>query len=105
MTGEGLTNDTLTTAKGTTLDLDTKVTAKAYDKVTHSLKQEKWRRCIYSKYSYWYRISRCQETGVGVITKTGTVNTDVAGTYQVVYSVKDAAGNLGTKVLTVIVTE
>ena len=46
-----------------------------------------------------------QETGVGVITKTGTVNTDVAGTYQVVYSVKDAAGNLGTKVLTVIVTE
>ena len=39
------------------------------------------------------------------INKTGTVNTAVAGTYQVVYSVKDTAGNLGTKVLTVIVTE
>ena len=106
LTGEGLTNDTLTTAKGTTLDLDTKVTAKAYDKVTTFTKTNENGEDVYTVNTVTdTELVAVQETGVGVITKTGTVNTDVAGTYQVVYSVKDAAGNLGTKVLTVIVTE
>ena len=36
---------------------------------------------------------------------TGTVNTDVAGTYTVTYTVTDAAGNTGTATRTVVVTE
>ena len=43
----------------------------------------------------------------GVITDnivtTGTVNTSVAGTYQILYTVSDAAGNVGTKIRTVVV--
>ena len=35
------------------------------------------------------------------VTMTGTVNTNVPGTYRVVYEVRDTAGNLGTKVVTV----
>ena len=85
---------------------DTKVTAKAYDKVTTFTKTNENGEDVYTVNTVTdTELVAVQETGVGVITKTGTVNTDVAGTYQVVYSVKDAAGNLGTKVLTVIVTE
>jgi len=39
------------------------------------------------------------------ITASGTVNTEVAGTYYVVYKVSDEAGNLATKTRTVVVTE
>ena len=78
--------------------IDKFVTAKAYDKVT-----------VYPS----------SEGGVGETTRpelvgdidhpikintSGTVNTSVDGTYQVVFSVKDKAGNLGTKVLRVVVT-
>lgn len=37
------------------------------------------------------------------ITKTGTVNVNLAGTYTITYTVSDAAGNTGTKTRTVIV--
>ena len=37
------------------------------------------------------------------IEAVGTVNTKVAGTYYITYKVKDASGNLGTAVRTVIV--
>ena len=36
---------------------------------------------------------------------TGTVNTEVAGTYTVVYTVTDDAGNVATKTRTVVVKE
>ena len=39
------------------------------------------------------------------IITTGTVNKDVPGTYRILYTVTDAAGNTGTKTRTVIVTE
>jgi hypothetical protein len=39
------------------------------------------------------------------ITYEGIVNVNVAGTYTVVYKVKDASGNLGTKVRQVTITE
>lgn len=39
------------------------------------------------------------------ITYEGTVDTSVAGNYQIVYKVTDAAGNLGTKVRTITVNE
>ena len=73
MTGEGLTNDTLTTAKGTTLDLDTKVTAKAYDKVTTFTKTNENGEEVYTVNTVTdTELVAVQETGVGVITKTGT---------------------------------
>ena len=43
--------------------------------------------------------------GKVTITATSTEVNTVVGTYEVVYSVKDTAGNLGTKVLTIKVTE
>ena len=39
------------------------------------------------------------------IQAVGTVNTDVAGTYRITYKVRDAAGNLGIKTRTIIVSE
>ncbi len=38
------------------------------------------------------------------IVKTGTVNAAVPGTYKILYTVTDAAGNVGTKTRTVIIT-
>jgi len=39
------------------------------------------------------------------IITTGTVNTNVVGTYRVLYTVTDASGNVGTKTRSIIVTE
>lgn len=101
LTGDNVTEDTLTIAKGTALDLDTAVTAKAYDKKTTFTKTTD------SDGKDLYTVETVTDTELtgATIEKAGTVNTEVVGTYQVVYSVKDAAGNLGTKVLTVIVNE
>lgn len=100
LSGEGVTNDTVTVAKGTTFNLDS-VTAKAYDKESlFAQTQDEAGKDVYT-----VTTTTEKELTGATIEKTGTVNTAVAGTYQVVYSVKDAAGNLGTKVLTVIVTE
>ena len=100
LSGEGVTNDTVSVAKGTTFNLDS-VTAKAYDKESlFAQTQDETGKDVYT-----VTTTTEKELTGATIEKTGTVNTDVAGTYQVVYSVKDAAGNLGTKVLTVIVTE
>lgn len=100
LSGEGVTNDTVSVAKGTTFNLDS-VTAKAYDKESlFAQTQDETGKDVYT-----VTTTTEKELTGATIEKTGTVNTAVAGTYQVVYSVKDAAGNLGTKVLTVIVTE
>ncbi len=99
LSGEGVTNDTVTVAKGTTFNLDS-VTAKAYDKESLFTQTNEAGKDVYK-----VTTTTEKELTGATIEKTGTVNTDVAGTYQVVYSVKDAAQNLGTKVLTVIVTE
>lgn len=100
LSGEGVTNDTVTVTKGNTFNLDS-VTATAYDKESLFTKSQDEA----GKDVYTVTTTAEKELTGATIEKTGTVNTDVAGTYQVVYSVKDAAGNLGTKVLTVIVTE
>ena len=76
------------------------VTAKAYDKESLFSKTQDQGKDVYN-----VTTTTEKELTGATINKTGTVNTAVAGTYQVVYSVKDTAGNLGTKVLTVIVTE
>ncbi len=100
LSGEGVTNDTVNVTKGNTFNLDS-VTAKAYDKESlFAQTQDETGKDVYT-----VTTTTEKELTGATIEKTGTVNTDVAGTYQVVYSVKDAAGNLGTKVLTVIVTE
>ena len=100
LSGEGVTNDTVTVTKGNTFNLDS-VTAKAYDKESlFAQTQDETGKDVYT-----VTTTTEKELTGATIEKTGTVNTAVAGTYQVVYSVKDAAGNLGTKVLTVIVTE
>lgn len=102
LSGEGVTNDTLNVTLNDELELDTKVTAKAYDKVSTFTKTNVEGEDVYT-------VETVTETELDSdtypVTHTGTVNTKVAGTYQVVYSVKDAAGNLGTKVLTVVVSE
>lgn len=43
--------------------------------------------------------------GSVTVTKTGTVNTNAIGTYSIVYTSKDAAGNTATKTRTVYVTD
>ena len=100
LSGANVTNDTVTVTKGTAFDLST-VTATAYDKESLFAKSQDEA----GKDVYTVTTTTEKELTGATIERTGTVNTDVAGTYQVVYSVKDAAGNLGTKVLTVIVTE
>ena len=100
LSGANVTNDTVTVTKGTTFDLST-VTATAYDKESLFAKsQDESGNDVYT-----VTTTTEKELANATIERTGTVNTNVAGTYQVVYSVKDAAQNLGTKVLTVIVTE
>ena len=100
LSGANVTNDTVTVTKGTTFNLDS-VTATAYDKESLFAKsQDESGNDVYT-----VTTTTEKELADANIERTGTVNTNVAGTYQVVYSVKDAAGNLGTKVLTVIVTE
>ena len=100
LSGEGVTNDTVTVTKGSEFNLES-VTAKAYDKESlFSKTQDDSGKDVYK-----VETTAEKELTGATINKTGTVNTAVAGTYQVVYSVKDTAGNLGTKVLTVIVTE
>ena len=109
LSGESITNgDTLTIAKGT--DFSTlSITATAYDKVsTYTESEDETGNKTYTVATTANNTLTCEDAekgGAGCVTKTGTVNTAVAGTYQVVYSVKDAAGNLGTKVLNVVVTE
>lgn len=102
LTGDDVTNDTLNVTLNDELTLDTAVTATAYDKVTTFNKSTVDGEDVYT-------VNTVTETPLDAttypVTHTGTVNTAVAGTYQVVYSVKDAAGNLGTKVLTVVVSE
>ena len=107
LAGDDLAGDVLTITKGTPLELDTTVTASAFDKVTTFNKTtDENGKDLYTVNTVTDTpLSPVPETQVGVITHSGAVNTDVVGTYQVVYSVKDAAGNLGTKVLTVVVTE
>lgn len=99
LSGEGVTNDTVTVTKGSEFNLES-VTAKAYDKESLFSKTQDQGKDVYT-----VETTTEKELTGATINKTGTVNTAVAGTYQVVYSVKDTAGNLGTKVLTVIVTE
>ena len=100
LSGESVTNDTVTVTKGSEFNLES-VTAKAYDKESlFSKTQDDSGKDVYN-----VTTTTEKELTGATINKTGTVNTAVAGTYQVVYSVKDTAGNLGTKVLTVIVTE
>ncbi len=41
----------------------------------------------------------------GDIQAVGTVNTEIPGTYRITYKVRDAAGNLGIKTRTIIVSE
>ncbi len=108
LTGEGITNDTLTITKGT--DFSTlSITAKAYDKVsTYEEGTDDEGNKTYNVTTTVNNELTCADAtkgGAGCITESGTVNTAVAGTYQVVYSVKDTSGNLGTKVLNVVVNE
>jgi len=73
------------------------VTAKAYDKISTYNKET-----VDGKDVYTVDTTADAELEKD-ITVTGVVNTSVAGTYQLVFSVKDEANNLGTKVLNVVV--
>lgn len=87
-------------AKDSEFVLANLVEAKAYDKVsTYNKTTDESGKDIYT-------VSTTTNNQLETeITTTGVVNTAVPGTYQIVYSVKDAAGNLGTKVLNVIVKD
>ena len=75
-----------------------KVTATAHDKVSTFSKETD------AEGNDVYKVTTVADQALEAeITTSGVVNTAQPGTYQIVYSVKDAAGNLGTKVLNVIV--
>ena len=100
LTEKGETDEisSIEVAKDSEFVLANLVEAKAYDKVsTYNKTTDESGKDIYTVAT---TTNNPLETE---ITTTGVVNTAVPGTYQIVYSVKDAAGNLGTKVLNVIV--
>ena len=77
------------------------IEATAYDKLSVYAEEEDED----GNKTYTVTTTTDNELTEATINKEGTVDIHAVGTYQVVYSVKDAAGNLGTKVLTVVVEE
>lgn len=97
-------NDTITVTAAENAFDASKVTATAFDKLSTFTANEVDGEMVYTvQTTIDTELEAADDDSYGVVTHTGTVNSEVPGTYQLVYSVRDEAGNLGTKVLNVVI--